>query len=108
MPRILPIRPIGAWLREQNTVTSYGWRVLLSPRADSGFDSLPREAPPEPGVLLFGPEGGLAPQEETLAREAGFTAITNVTHGFEGDLDAHRHRNSVNGWRFDGLPWEQY
>lgn len=39
---------------------------------------------------------------------AGFTAVTNVTHGFEGDLDAHRHRNSVNGWRFDGLPWEQY
>jgi 16S rRNA (uracil1498-N3)-methyltransferase len=78
VPRILPIRPIAAWLREldaQDAVTSYGWRVLLSPRADSGFDSLPREAPSEPGVLLFGPEGGLAPQEETLAREAGFTAI---------------------------------
>ncbi len=39
---------------------------------------------------------------------AGFTAVTNVLHGFEGDLDANRHRNTVNGWRFDGLPWEQY
>jgi len=84
VPRILPIRPIAAWLQERDlrdirdtrdAVTSYGWRVLLSPRADSGFDSLPREAPSEPGVLLFGPEGGLSPQEETLAREAGFTAI---------------------------------
>jgi rhodanese-related sulfurtransferase len=39
---------------------------------------------------------------------AGFSEITNVTHGFEGDLDANRHRNALNGWRFDGLPWEQY
>jgi 16S rRNA (uracil1498-N3)-methyltransferase len=75
VPRILPIRPIVAWLREQDAVTDDGWRVLLSPRADSGFDSLPRNAPSRPGVLLFGPEGGLAPHEESLARETGFTAL---------------------------------
>ncbi|MFY8053922.1 MAG: rhodanese-like domain-containing protein [Limnohabitans sp.] len=38
---------------------------------------------------------------------AGFTDVVNVLHGFEGDLDAKFHRSSVNGWRFDGLPWEQ-
>ena len=38
---------------------------------------------------------------------AGFTDVVNVMHGFEGDLDAQFHRSSVNGWRFDGLPWEQ-
>jgi rhodanese-related sulfurtransferase len=38
---------------------------------------------------------------------AGFTHVINVVHGFEGDLDEHHHRSSVNGWRFDGLPWEQ-
>ena len=38
---------------------------------------------------------------------AGFTDVVNVVHGFEGDLDAQFHRSSVNGWRFDGLPWEQ-
>jgi rhodanese-related sulfurtransferase len=38
---------------------------------------------------------------------AGFGEVINVLHGFEGDLDANFHRNTQNGWRFDGLPWEQ-
>lgn len=39
--------------------------------------------------------------------EAGFQNVYNVLHGFEGELDDKHHRNSVSGWRFDGLPWEQ-
>jgi rhodanese-related sulfurtransferase len=38
---------------------------------------------------------------------AGFTNVTNILHGFEGELDATFHRSRINGWRFDGLPWEQ-
>ena len=38
---------------------------------------------------------------------AGFAEVVNVLHGFEGDLDAHFQRGRLNGWRFDGLPWEQ-
>jgi rhodanese-related sulfurtransferase len=38
---------------------------------------------------------------------AGFTEVVNVLHGFEGDLDEHFHRGTLNGWRHDGLPWEQ-
>ena len=37
----------------------------------------------------------------------GFTDVVNLLHGFEGDLDDHGHRSTVNGWRFDGLPWQQ-
>ena len=43
---------------------------------------------------------------EALER-AGFKRVINVLHGFEGDLDENHHRNSRNGWRVDGLPWEQ-
>ncbi|MGL1834661.1 rhodanese-like domain-containing protein [Rhodocyclaceae bacterium SMB388] len=39
--------------------------------------------------------------------DAGFKNVFNVLHGFEGELDDKHHRNSVSGWRFDGLPWEQ-
>jgi len=39
--------------------------------------------------------------------KAGFTNVVNVVNGFEGDLDANDHRSTVNGWRFDGLPWAQ-
>ncbi len=38
---------------------------------------------------------------------AGFTHVYNVSDGFEGDRDAQKHRSSVNGWRHQGLPWEQ-
>ena len=39
--------------------------------------------------------------------EHGYTNVTNIAEGFEGDKDEHGHRNNVNGWRFHGLPWEQ-
>jgi rhodanese-related sulfurtransferase len=38
---------------------------------------------------------------------AGFNEVVNVLHGFEGELDAHFQRGRLNGWRHDGLPWEQ-
>jgi rhodanese-related sulfurtransferase len=38
---------------------------------------------------------------------AGFADVINVLHGFEGDRDERHHRNTRNGWRVDGLPWEQ-
>ncbi len=43
---------------------------------------------------------------EELAHH-GFTRLYNVVEGFEGDLDADRHRSTLNGWRQRGLPWEQ-
>ena len=43
-----------------------------------------------------------------LALEAaGFEQVVNVLHGFEGELDEHFQRGRLNGWRHDGLPWEQ-
>lgn len=38
---------------------------------------------------------------------AGFSEVYNIDHGFEGELDKACHRSTLNGWRFDGLPWEQ-
>ena len=32
---------------------------------------------------------------------------TNVSEGFEGDLDEERHRGTRNGWKAKGLPWRQ-
>ena len=46
-------------------------------------------------------EAGLA------LEEAGFKRVYNVLHGFEGDLNEQRKRGLLNGWRFEGLPWEQ-
>lgn len=43
---------------------------------------------------------------QTLEAE-GFTDVVNVLHGFEGDRNDIDQRSTVNGWRFDGLDWEQ-
>ena len=37
----------------------------------------------------------------------GFTQVSHVASGFEGDLDENDHRGNLNGWRHDGMPWLQ-
>ena len=39
--------------------------------------------------------------------EAGLRDVYHVDSGFEGDLNEHHQRSTINGWRFEGLPWEQ-
>lgn len=38
---------------------------------------------------------------------AGYTRCRNVAEGFEGPLDANRHRGRLGGWKAKGLPWAQ-
>lgn len=38
---------------------------------------------------------------------AGYTRCRNVADGFEGPLDANRHRGQAVGWKAKGLPWAQ-
>ncbi|RMF08276.1 MAG: rhodanese-like domain-containing protein [Alphaproteobacteria bacterium] len=64
---------------------------------------LPKDAP-----LLFLCRSGQRSRAAAIAMTAaGFTRCFNVAHGFEGDRDADGHRGQVNGWKADGLPWEQ-
>lgn len=58
-------------------------------------------------VLLICRSGNRSVVAGEALLAAGFTHVCNVLHGFEGDLDEKHHRNSVSGWRFDGLPWQQ-
>ena len=36
----------------------------------------------------------------------GFSRVFAVLHGFEGGVGNNFQRGGVNGWRFDGLPWQ--
>jgi rhodanese-related sulfurtransferase len=38
---------------------------------------------------------------------AGYSRCRNVADGFEGPLDADRHRGRVAGWKAAGLSWVQ-
>ena len=58
-------------------------------------------------VLLICRSGKRTLDAGQALEAAGFTDVAHVVHGFEGELNEHFKRSSVNGWRFDGLPWEQ-
>jgi rhodanese-related sulfurtransferase len=58
-------------------------------------------------VILICRSGMRSQEAGEALKQAGFSNVYNVLHGFEGDLDDKRHRGSKNGWRFEGLPWEQ-
>ncbi len=59
-----------------------------------------------PVVLLCRSGRRTIPAAQAL-EAAGFGEVVNVVHGFEGELDEHFQRGRLNGWRFDGLPWQQ-
>ncbi|PSB92409.1 16S rRNA (uracil(1498)-N(3))-methyltransferase [Candidatus Pandoraea novymonadis] len=73
IPSINPIQTLTRWLSSSSK--DFQWRILLSPKASEGFEILPIQAPHSPGVLLFGPEGGLSEAEESASQANGFTCI---------------------------------
>jgi rhodanese-related sulfurtransferase len=58
-------------------------------------------------VVLICRSGKRTVEAGQALESAGFREVVNVLHGFEGELDEHFQRGRLNGWRHDGLPWEQ-
>lgn len=58
-------------------------------------------------IILIGRAGRLSMEAGELLIKKGFKNVAHITTGFEGDLDANKHRGNINGWCYDGLPWEQ-
>jgi rhodanese-related sulfurtransferase len=61
----------------------------------------------EQPIVLICRSGKRTLEAGAALEAAGYTDIAHVTTGFEGDLNALQQRSLKNGWRFDGLPWEQ-
>ncbi len=58
-------------------------------------------------VVLICRSGNRSREAGEYLEKSGFPEVFNVLYGFEGELDENHHRSTKNGWRFDGLPWEQ-
>lgn len=58
-------------------------------------------------VLFLCRSGGRSNAAAGAAAALGYAQAFNILEGFEGDVDAHGHRNKVGGWRHAGLPWQQ-
>ncbi len=62
---------------------------------------------PDRPIVIICRSGNRSVDAGVALEAAGFHRVYNVLHGFEGDLNEHRQRGLLNGWRHDGLPWEQ-
>lgn len=58
-------------------------------------------------VLLLCRSGQRSLDAAQALAQAGYSMPINVEEGFEGPLDERKHRGTLGGWRFHGLPWEQ-
>ena len=71
------------------------------------LEQLQQVVPKTSAVLFICRSGARSHAAATAAKGAGYAECFNVLEGFEGDKDSQGHRNSLNGWRFAGLPWVQ-
>ncbi|MFK5985169.1 MAG: rhodanese-like domain-containing protein [Pseudomonadota bacterium] len=61
----------------------------------------------QPPILLICRSGKRSHEAGISLIESGILNVYNVVGGFEGERDEHSQRSTVNGWRFENLPWEQ-
>lgn len=73
IPQIGPVTDLETWLAQRGESRDGALPVLLSPRAEARLRDLPR--PAGTVLLLAGPEGGWAPEEEAAARRHGFVPV---------------------------------
>lgn len=58
-------------------------------------------------ILFLCRSGGRSLMAAQTMAARGYARCRNVTGGFEGNLDASRHRGMLDGWKAMGLPWSQ-
>ncbi len=94
-------------------VVAVEWQTFPDNRIDPGFVANLTEALGAAGVeksaelLFICRSGGRSRMAAVVMAEAGYACCRNVAEGFEGPLDAARHRGRTSGWKVAGLPWVQ-
>ena len=73
VPEVRSIEPLARWLEMNKSP----YNIVLDPRATQGIKMFPypeqAAITQQPITLLIGPEGGLSPEEISLAEQHGFT-----------------------------------
>jgi rhodanese-related sulfurtransferase len=85
------------------------WQIYPAMHTNPTFVDEVRKVVPSPDVpLLFICRSGARSRAaaETMTA-AGYRRCYNVAEGFEGEVDAERHRGRKAGWKAAGLPWTQ-
>lgn len=94
-------------LRKQPVLLS--WQDFPAMTVNPDFPNrLAETVPSRTTPLLFLCRSGARSRAAAMALTAeGYSRCFNIAEGFEGNLDANRHRGQVGGWKAAGLPWVQ-
>ena len=85
------------------------WQVFPAMDVDGNFTAaIAQQIPDRDAPILFLCRSGARSRAAAIAMtQQGYGKCYNVAEGFEGNLDAERHRGRVGGWKAAGLPWAQ-
>ena len=84
------------------------WATGLSLERNPSFvEQLRERVGPQRVVMFMCRSARRSASAAAAATAAGWGDAYNILEGFEGDIDARRQRGKLNGWRLQGLPWEQ-
>jgi len=97
----------------QKDILFLSWQVYPSMQVLPDFvgrlaDELRKRGVDEAAPVLFLCRSGVRSKSAAIAMtQAGWSRCYNITDGFEGPMDATRHRGKLKGWKAEGLPWRQ-
>ena len=96
------------WVGRVPDAVEIEWATYPGMKQNPNFIAqLEQQVDKEALVLFICRSGVRSHHAAAAATQAGYGDCYNVLEGFEGDMDANVHRNTVGGWRVAGLPWEQ-
>jgi len=85
------------------------WKEFPGMQLNTGFvQQVQQHAPDKNTPILLLCRSGVRSVDAAKALEAeGYQHLVNILDGFEGPLDDNKHRGTLGGWRYHGLPWLQ-
>ena len=85
------------------------WKEFPGMQLNPQFvEQVQQHAPDKSTPVLLLCRSGVRSVDAAKTLEAnGYQHLINILDGFEGPLDENKHRGTIGGWRFLGLPWQQ-
>ncbi|MFK5914364.1 MAG: rhodanese-like domain-containing protein [Woeseiaceae bacterium] len=87
------------WIVNPNFAADVRKLLLGGLDHDSGGHNVP--------IFLICRSGKRSMEAGKCLLSGDFHDVYNIASGFEGELNDGHQRSMIDGWRFDGLPWQQ-
>ena len=85
------------------------WHVYPNMEINVNFESeiLESGINKHDNIFLICRSGNRSSNAAEFLTSRGFTNCFNVKDGFEGEIGPNYQRSTINGWKYNNLPWKQ-